>query len=187
MILNFILSLPGWKQKTEVNGLPQCLGTQCECSTCDDFFMPLFSYSSIYWASIHWEGRGSWEPQRKECKCWYVKVWEQARALMEKGAFRRPTRCSRNLSGSGLGMLLTPPLHPHSPYTPPPGPSLSLKFLRLLSMWPSANPITHLSLWHISYKTEVVIPRVPSFCSRLISDKCKVTGRARVRPTLHNF
>lgn len=117
-----------------------------------------------------------------------VKVWEQPRALANKDASEEPAKFSTGTSlVLGLNSWPHHPVHPQPPWTPSPGPSLSLKLLRLLSIWPLSNPITHLSLWHISYKTEIVIPTVPSFCSRLTSDKYRVTSQACFEPMLHNL
>lgn len=112
-----------------------------------------------------------------------VKVWEQPRTLTNKDTSEEPAK----FSVLGLDSRPHHPVHPQTPDTPSPRPSLSLKHLRLLSIWPLANPITHLSLWHISYKTEIVIPIVPSFCSRLTSDKYTVTSQACFWPILHKF
>lgn len=90
-------------------------------------------------------GRGSWVLQRENADA--NKSLRASSALEAKDASRELAKCStKNSLVLGLDCW---PQHPlHTPLH-----IRSLKLLRLLSMWPFTNPITH-SLWHISYKTD---------------------------------
>lgn len=142
--------------------------------------MSLFSWWSIYSASVRQEAAGAAGRCGGKNTDANKSLSTGSGSVGKDAPVDQLNTLQETRSGSAFGRLSSHPLHPPpAAHTPASGPFLSWELLRLRPVWPWANPITHLSLWHISYKTEIIIPTIPSFCSRLTNSKCEVPSQAQ--------